>query len=72
VVPGTYRATVAGQSGSRNLPKDTAVVKDAPPVTASAANVELDVQTYPVGGKVTLNGLVPTDGASRWITRSPE
>jgi hypothetical protein len=58
VIPGTYKVRVGGNDS--NLPPAGYVVNPALTVGASMTGLAFDVQTYPVAGKITVNGAAPS------------
>ncbi len=69
VYPGTYVVTVDGGDGYSNLPYTAYVANSALAVTNNVSGQALDVQTFTVGGTVTLNGAAPTP--SQYCTSNP-
>ena len=69
VYPGTYVVTVDGGDGYSNLPYTAYVANPALAVTNNVSGQALDVQTFTVGGTVTLNGAAPTP--SQYCTSNP-
>ncbi|HEX9103376.1 MAG TPA: hypothetical protein VF997_14290 [Polyangia bacterium] len=59
VYPGTYAVTVDGGSGYSNLPHAAYVANSALAIASDVSGQALDVQTFTVGGTVTLNGTAP-------------
>lgn len=64
VYPGTYSVRVDGDGYYSNLPSNPILVVDSLPVNAAIAGKVLDVRLYPVAGKVTVNGALPTNMGS--------
>jgi len=63
--PGTYRVLVKshqyGETPSSTLPvTGDYLVQEGLEVSAAVENLELDLRTFTVSGKVTLNGVIPT------------
>ena len=59
VYPSTYVVTVDGGQGYSNLPDSAFVANGALAVTSNVSGQALNVQTFTVGGTVTLNGAAP-------------
>ena len=59
VYPSTYVVTVDGGDGYSNLPDASFVANGALAVTSNVSGQALNVQTFTVGGTVTLNGAAP-------------
>ncbi len=59
ILPGTYRVVVSGEASYSNLPA-TALVNPAYVVSAAVTSLALDVKTFTVSGKLTMNGVAPT------------
>jgi len=59
VYPGTYALTVDGGDGYSNLPRTPFVGNAALAVTHDVSGQAINVQTFTVGGTVTLNGSAP-------------
>jgi hypothetical protein len=59
VYPGTYALTVDGGDGYSNLPDGAFVANSALKVSTSVSGQALNVQTFTVGGTITLNGAAP-------------
>ncbi len=59
VYPSTYVVTVDGGDGYSNLPDTAYVANSALAVSSNVSGQALNVQTFTVGGTVTLNGAAP-------------